>query len=759
MILPPVDLASCADEPIQVPGAIQPHGWLLASEAETGRIVAFSENWRDLAGMDSGPELVRHLQATVDELRPRFATAMLGAVPVSIGTTTIGGRMLDAMVHRADRFDLLELEPASPQRGTQAPIYALAIRFLPRLERASSLSEIASIAATEMQALTGFGRCMVYSFDGEGHGQVLAEKKLPGYESYSGHSFPATDIPAQARALYLLNRIRVIPDANYLASSLHFVDGSLNASAFDLSFAQLRSVSPIHLEYMRNMGTLASMSVSIVVRGHLWGLVSCHDHQPHGLDFETRAACDHLGQLLSLQIQAKEENDAVQQRRNAQSLTLQIVSRMAESDATLQTLVEVAPALLELAEATGVAVVFENECWTAGITPSDEQILALAGWFDASGAEVYETDNLGGTDAPCESGPRAAGLLAISLSDVHRHALIWFRPEIALSIRWAGEPQKHPDEAGRLHPRRSFVSWEEIVRGKSVPWSAGQKAGAFGLRQALIGIVLRHVQERAASAEAISRVTVAREEAERADTAKSQFLAILSHELRTPLGAITSAAELLERFADVPPKFAGLLPMIKRNVALESRLIDDLLDLSSISAGKLNLAFAIVDLHALIMQVVEMLKQDIDNKELRIDIDLGAADSHVKADAVRMQQVVWNILRNAVKFTAHAGNIRLHSELQGADFILSCIDNGIGIDSEALTRIFNAFEQADGNISQRFGGLGLGLAIAAGIVRGHGGELTATSEGRDLGATFTLRIPIEGNRIEQLDHRHPVAVA
>ena len=759
MLLPPVDLASCASEPIRVPGAIQPHGWLSASETETGRIVAYSENWRDLVNIQPRPELARHLQATVDDLRPRFATAISGAGPVSIGTTTIGGRLLDATVHRAGRFDLLELEPASPQRGTQAPIYALATRFLPLLEKALSLSEIALIAATEMQALTGFGRCMVYSFDDEGHGRVLAEKMASGYESYIGHSFPATDVPAQARSLYLLNRIRVIPDANYLASSLHFVDGSLSASALDLSFAQLRSVSPVHLEYMRNMGTLASMSVSIIVRGDLWGLVSCHDHQPRGLDFETRAACDHLGQLLSLQIQAKEENDAIETRRQAESLTLQIVSQMAQSDATLRSLVEVDRALLELTDATGVAVVFENECWAAGNAPGQEQILALAGWFHENGGEVYETDNLGGTDAPCESSPAAAGLLAISLSDVHRHAVMWFRPEIARSIRWAGEPQKLPDEAGRLHPRRSFRSWEEVVRGKSVPWSAGQKAGAFGLRQALIGIVLRHVQERAATADVIHRVTIAREAAERADTAKTRFLAVLSHELRTPLGAIMSAAELLERFADVPAKFAGLLPMIKRNVALESRLIDDLSDLSSISAGKLNLVFEVVDVHALVMQVVDMLKQDIDKKELRIDIDLGAADSHVKADAVRIQQVIWNVLRNAVKFTAHAGKIRLHSELEGADFIFNCTDNGIGIDAEALTRIFNAFEQADGNISQRFGGMGLGLAIAAGLVRGHGGQLIASSEGRGLGATFTLRMPIDGGRTGQLGNLNPAAAA
>ena len=742
-----------------MPGAIQPHGWLLASEGETGRLVAYSENWRNLADIQLRPELDRHLQAIIDQLRPRFVTAISGGGPVSVGTMADGERLLDVTVHRSGRFDLIEMEAAAPQSGTQAPIYTLASRFLPVLEKASSLSEMSSIAATEMRTLTGFGRCLVYSFDADGHGRVLAEEMASGYESYIGHCFPATDIPSQARALYLLNRIWVIPDANYLASSLHFVDDSLNASLLDLSFAQLRSVSPVHLEYMRNMGTLASMSVSIIVRGHLWGLISCHDYQPRRLDFETRAACDHLGRLLSLQIQAKEESDVIETRRRAKSLTLDIVSRMTWSDATLRSLVEDDLALLELAEATGVAVVFENDYWTAGITPSDEQILALAGWFHESGSEIYETDSLGDTDAPRESNPATAGLLAISLSDIHQHAVIWFRPEIVRLIRWAGEPQKQPDEAGRLHPRRSFRSWEEIVRGKSVPWSVGQMAGVLGLRQALIGIVLRHVQEQMASANEIHRVTVARQAAEQADSAKTQFLAILSHELRTPLGAIISAAELLERFADVPVKYAGLLPMIKRNVALESRLIDDLLDLSSIKAGKLNLVFADVDMHVLVMQVIEMLKQDIESKELSIDIDWGAADSHLKADSVRMHQVIWNVLRNAVKFTSHAGHIRLRSELQGSEFILSCADDGIGIDRDALTQIFNAFEQANGDISQRFGGMGLGLAIAAGLVRGHGGELIASSEGRGLGATFTFRIPVDRDRAMQIGTGDPDMMA
>jgi PAS domain S-box-containing protein len=237
----------------------------------------------------------------------------------------------------------------------------------------------------------------------------------------------------------------------------------------------------------------------------------------------------------------------------------------------------------------------------------------------------------------------------------------------------------------------------------------------------------------------------AKEEAERANQAKDRFLAVLSHELRTPLSPIATAAHLLERTATVPPKYGNLLPMIQRNVALEARLIEDLLDLTSISAGKVSLRPKPVDMHALVHVVVDMLDGQVREKGLHLRLDLGAPNPMVHADEARMQQVLWNLLRNAIKFTGERGRIEVRTRQDGAQFVLECSDDGIGIEPEALPRIFSAFEQADREVSQRFGGLGLGLAIARGLVAEHKGELSARSAGRGQGATFTLRLRSQGD--------------
>ena len=232
----------------------------------------------------------------------------------------------------------------------------------------------------------------------------------------------------------------------------------------------------------------------------------------------------------------------------------------------------------------------------------------------------------------------------------------------------------------------------------------------------------------------------AKEEAERANQAKDRFLAVLSHELRTPLSPIATAAHLLERTATVPPKYQNLLPMIQRNVALEARLIEDLLDLTAISAGKVNLKLKQVDMHQLVSVVLDMLDGQAKEKGVHLGLDLAAHPALVQADEARMQQVLWNLLRNAIKFTPEGGRVEVRTRTEGGHFVLDCIDSGIGIDPEALPRIFSAFEQADREVSQRFGGLGLGLAIARGLVAEHKGELSVHSAGRDRGATFTLRL-------------------
>ena len=270
-------------------------------------------------------------------------------------------------------------------------------------------------------------------------------------------------------------------------------------------------------------------------------------------------------------------------------------------------------------------------------------------------------------------------------------------------------------------------------------WAEGVLAPLYSDSQALSGYS-KIVRDATADYRDAEALRAAKEEAERANQAKDRFLAVLSHELRTPLSPIATAAHLLERTASVPPKYQNLLPMIQRNVALEARLIEDLLDLTAISAGKVSLKPRTVDLHELVKVVVDMLDGQIKDKHLHLRLHLDAPSAEVQADEARIQQVLWNLLRNAIKFTPEDGRVDVRTRQDGGFVVVDVADSGIGIDPEALPRIFSAFEQADRDVSQRFGGLGLGLAIARGLVGEHKGELTASSPGRGKGATFTLRL-------------------
>jgi chemotaxis family two-component system sensor kinase Cph1 len=718
MSRPSPDLQGCADEPIRVPGAIQPHGWLLVAAAGSGSLEAHSENWSEAQAREALAEVI----GRVPPLQPDEA-------PTAIGRITRGDQVLHVSAHRTGDHTILEFEPVPPDSGTLAPIYTLARSFLPQMQRADTLQALTALAARDMKRLSGFGRCLVYRFDEEGHGEVLAECLDEGYDSYDGHRFPADDVPAQARELYRLNHIRIIPDANYRPVELLCVDPTLYKRAVDLSYASLRSVSPIHLEYLRNMRTLASMSVSIVVRGQLWGLISCHDHAPRPLGFAERAACEHLGRLLSMQIESKEDNAAVGQRLELRRLTLDLVAHLADSDASLQRLVTEPIPLLRLADAAGAAVVLNDQCWTAGQAPDRATIDAISAWAATQPGPIVHTDRIAQDCPSVPAGNQLAGVMVLSISQVHRHQVMWFRPELVRTVKWAGDPAKQPRaEDGRIHPRRSFSSWQEQVRGRSAPWRVEQVSAVTELRQALIGIVLRRAEEMAEVATELGRVNKELE----------AFSYTVSHDLRAPMRHIAGYVDLVidADGKNLSERTQRYLAHVKEAAAYAGHLVDALLDFSRM--GRAALKKSPVDLETLVDELVAELRRQEGGRRVdwRIDRPLPRMD----ADPFLLQVALRNLLGNAVKYTRQQSEpvVRIATVQRPEGVGLEVTDNGVGFQMKYAHKLFGVFQRL--HQAEEYEGTGIGLASVRRIIERHGGEVWARGE-PGVGATFGFILP------------------
>jgi light-regulated signal transduction histidine kinase (bacteriophytochrome)/CheY-like chemotaxis protein len=625
-----------------------------------------------------------------------------------------------------DKQLLLEFEPASLDvlAGRQVP-YDVG-NVLERLEAAGSWRDLCHAAAVEVRRLTGFDKVMVYQFDAGWNGLVVAEDQVGGMDPYLGLRFPASDIPAQARELYRVSPIRLIPDAGYTASPIVPAAGAADVAPLDLSFAVLRSVSPVHLEYLRNMGVAASMSVSILRDGRLWGLIACHHRTARRVPHERRLACEFVGEAFAMLLAGRELQDGHARRAAARARVDGVVARLRSAEQLAPALNESPEELLRIADADGVAICGEDRCVSHGRTPDADQVRGIVAWLAADADRTtYSSDWFPGEcGAAAGLGDSAAGVLAIRFSRVHQDYVIWFRREQQRDVEWAGRPDKPATGDGRrLHPRESFATWVQRVGGRSRPWGAAEIDAAAGLRDALVDLALRKSEESAARA-------------------KDQFMAILSHELRTPLSPVLTAVTALQADASLSRDTQELLHVIRRNVEVETRLIDDLLDLTRIGKGKLSLNTEPLDLHAVIDRAIEVCENEIQEKGIRLTRKPSAQGRHVNGDPARLQQVFWNLLRNAGKFTPPGGSVEVvTSNPVPGQVRVEVRDTGMGIEPEVLPHVFEAYEQGSRSVTRRFGGLGLGLSISRTLVELHGGRLSVASEGKGRGATFTVELP------------------
>ncbi len=731
---------SCDHEPIQIPGSIQPHGHLLAFEGEALRLAHASAGassllatalpsafGRELTEILPGSEALR---AGLLSLVPA-RTAQLGRFQARDGTG------YQAIGHLSpDGYAVLELEAETGEDGpstasTLEGFYPGVRDAFARLGRAASVEELAATTAAAVRRIIGFDRVLIYRFEENWDGIVVAEDGNGRLPSYLDLRFPATDIPAQARALYGVNPQRLIADVDYVPVP---VLAARPGPPLDLTFSALRSVSPVHREYMRNMGTPASMSVSVLrADGRLWGLIACHHSAPRRVPFAARSACDLLGQMFAVRVAAREDMAAAEERARLKGVATRLLARMARAESFIDGLVESPVDLLGLTGAAGAAVVVEGTVALAGLTPREEEVRAIADWlFAADHREVFETASLAAAMPGAEAfTDRASGLLAVAVSRLRPSYVLWFRPEIVRTVTWGGDPRKAAEGTpARLHPRLSFAAWVETVRLRARPWSAAEMEAARDLRAAVVDIVLRTAEERA---ELTGRL-------ERMNRELAAFSYSVSHDLRAPFRHIVGFAELLREREGGRLSEGGrrYIDTIVEAAETAGRLVDALLNFSHMGrAAMVRIEF---DPATLIAEVRRGLVTEIGDRS--IDWRIGPM-GRAWGDPTMLRQVFQNLLSNAVKYTRGRDPAVISVECRetGEEQVFSVADNGVGFDMAYAHKLFGVFQRL--HRAEQFEGIGIGLANVKRIVERHGGR--AWAEGvPGQGATFLFSLPRRG---------------
>ena len=749
----------CAKEPIHIPGAIQPHGYLVTLDAR-GRVAQVSANVADWSGRDASGLAGNVLAAAlgeraadmVAEALPRLRegeTKVLGVVDATspaqsetLGQASAATGGWFVVLHQFNGIRIVELERAERQGDLYNAMYLLVQDFLAGLQHHVDVRDLAVLAANQISKITGFGRTMVYRFDHEGHGHVIAEA-LPGdLPSFLGQHFPGSDIPAQARQLYIRNPIRLIPDADYAPAALIPAEHPDTGTATDLTLSSLRSVSPVHVRYMKNMGTTASMSMSIIVGGALWGLISCHHDTPRTPSFEIRTACAHIAQILSLQIEARDLQSDAAHRLSLRKILSALLAQMAKTDSFVDALVADKADLLAFTAATGAAIVFEGNITRLGDTPNEDHIDKLVDWLVAQPEEIVHTDRIRDV-CPWMAGGAVAGVLAVSLSKTFRNYVIWFRPEVIRTVEWAGDPRaKLAGLSNTLSPRESFDTWTDTVRDFSIPWGSAEREMAFEFRTAMLAIVLTRAEELAQLAMELGQ----------ANRELEDFSYTVSHDLRAPLRHIHSfAALLIEVDGDnVSQRGQGFIKRILASSEFGGRLVDDLLAFAQM--GRASLDVHTLPLRTIVDEVVageaRLAAESQRNAERPRQITWEVGDlPHVEGDATFLRLALQNLVSNAAKFSQRVAHPKIEigtvaREDVPPDYVGHHVvyvkDNGAGFDMKYAGKLFGVFQRLHSD--DDFAGTGIGLAHVRRIMERHGGSVWAQSA-PGKGATFYLALP------------------
>lgn len=742
-------LQNCEDEAIHLIESVQSFGYVIAVNPNDKKIQVVSENISQLFKVDivPGETLITELIDIPSPDAHTFLTIHQSVVS-SKTRRAYQWKFAENALHLEDwekegsgvAFDsngllVIELEP-TPQLSYEAakqwvPMDVDIRPLLPDVEHCESINDVADAIASVFQSYIGFDSVMVYKFDKAYCGEIIGEATQVDARSFKGLKFPASDIPKQARELYLRNRVRCVYDVE--ESPIGLVPSLIDDDRppLDLSMSMVRSVSPIHIQYLKNMGIRSSFSVSLVFEGRLWGLLACHNNTPRYIDQKKRLVCESLGHLYAWQLHTKALHEKKEQFQIRQRMLNNIVHQLTTYSNPLEAITQKEKQLLEVTESCGMAVVTPTGNYATGKTPSDSTLAFLLEKFAIAnseqsiainrlGDEVSETRDLNGI----------RGMYISCVSSKLGYYTVWFREQRDKTIRWAGKEAARKDVGKSLTPRNSFDMFLQSVADESLEWTDDDKLIIEGFDHLFIPYAL---SLKASLDKQISKL-------EELDKAKDQFLASISHELRSPLNSIVGWTDLALMDVNNIDRMTDALGVIKRAASTQAALINDILDLSRIISGTMKLSTHSLKVANAISEVAKSFEAGFASKNIQLSIACDDEHTQILGDSLRIKQVINNLLSNALKFTAKGGTVHVLGKRDHSNYLFRVKDNGKGMTREQLSHVFERFYQGKNEHNRH--GLGLGLSIVKSLVEMHGGEIYAESDGPNTGTTFFVSLPI-----------------
>lgn len=739
-----VNLTNCEFEPIHIPGSIQPHGFLLGINTDSWKVDFCSGNIQDYIPSSHQAVLGNVFKAVFGEKQESQVrdyitrNLLLSSTPLKL--ELLGSYFL-CTIHQSNQTYILEAEPSEENSKKLADVYDQTSQFLSYMNATHTLKELCEMVVKGTREITGYDRVMVYRFDKDYNGEVFAESVREDLEPFLGLHYPHTDIPSQARALYMQNLLRLIVDIDYTPVPLYTVDDGDASKNLDLSLSILRSTSPIHVKYLQNMGVGATLTISLIHKNKLWGLIACHHYSEKNLTPEIRLAAQLQGHFITSQIDIRQSNEEyeVARKSNIALEKLNAINLPAKED-TFH-IVAQNKNLLEICNASGVAIVFNNTIYKNGLTPDDNNINKMIKWLSVfTTADSFSTekllDFLPEADDYCEE---ASGILYHSLSIDSNDCIIWFRPESLTEINWAGDPNKAIiKDVNGLYPRNSFKLYREIVKCQSKLWLQPElNAGAnyaHTLQKQFNLLIISQEEEKYRKLSELLKET---------NSELENINWISTHDLQEPLRKIQMLSSRLlgkedEQFSET---VINSVQRMNNSAQRMQTLLIDILKYTKIQ--HIDDSLEMVKPEDVLGEVLSDLSEHINERKAIISIEEMPL---INGIPFLMKQLFSNLIQNSLKYSfpdkipiVTIKSLGIH-ELNSNPFqVLEFSDNGIGFEQQFAENIFNIFSRL--HTQEQYNGSGVGLALCKKIMQVHKGSILA--EGiENQGAKFKLYFPL-----------------